>query len=422
MGFGSNIFQAARIAIDGVTIIENIETGEIGVNSYLPAEDITTTNVALGINTLESVTTGISNEAIGAYALQDTTSGSYNVAVGLAALTNNTTGSGNVVLGWSALAENSTGDANTAVGQGALIYYLGNNTTALGNDAGRTDVTGDGNTYLGTLADCNVDGYHYSTAIGSSATITASHQMMLGDSGLLTVVTAAKIIPGGFQLVTGAGAGLILISDASGNASWAVPVSATAVSSPNGTLTVSLSGATLYADINPAHSNTWTAHQTINTAPGTALIISGGGLEVSGSTTNSSSIFVGSSSSVSQSLNIVANDIGSATTKEYISIRTNNSAGWSQLIMQNFSATQTAFQYMNERGAGDYHAFSNNSSIVLQIGDGSSNPAKITTTNNTLDDGTTGQPTFKTGVASATFTTANGKTVTVTGGIITSIV
>ena len=93
------------------------------------------------------------NTAIGSYALNSNASGA-NVAIGYATLTNSTTGSLNTAVGTFALGENSTG------------YQL---------------------TGLGYEAQTASDGLYNSTAIGSLATITASNQVVLGNSNVTTI-------------------------------------------------------------------------------------------------------------------------------------------------------------------------------------------------------------------------------------------
>jgi hypothetical protein len=103
-------------------------------------------SVAVGHEALRGVLNcnNYQNTAVGAYALSATTSGSYNTAIGINALSGNTNGSYNTAIGY-----------NTSNGSGG--------------------------------------GSQYSTAIGSGATITASHQIMMGTSSE-TVVVPGKLL------------------------------------------------------------------------------------------------------------------------------------------------------------------------------------------------------------------------------------
>ena len=63
-------------------------------------------NVAVGLRTLEGLTTGKENSAFGNEALRNNTTGNYNSAFGSFALTPNTTGSNNSAFGYSSLRNN----------------------------------------------------------------------------------------------------------------------------------------------------------------------------------------------------------------------------------------------------------------------------------------------------------------------------
>jgi hypothetical protein len=72
-------------------------------------------NTAVGINALDSVTTGINNTAVGTNALTADTTGGYNVAVGSGALAKDTTGFQNMAIGAGALANNIVGNFNMGI-------------------------------------------------------------------------------------------------------------------------------------------------------------------------------------------------------------------------------------------------------------------------------------------------------------------
>jgi len=60
MGFGNGAFQAARITIDGVTIIQNIETGKIQTSGVIVSTTTTTTTTQsnVTINASQSTLSG----------------------------------------------------------------------------------------------------------------------------------------------------------------------------------------------------------------------------------------------------------------------------------------------------------------------------------------------------------------------------
>ena len=81
----------------------------------------------------------------------------------------------NTVFGTNALSSNTTGSNNTAVG-----YKAGY--------AGTANTTGSNNTYVGYNTQANGAAYTNSTAIGASATITASNQVVLGTTAETVVI------------------------------------------------------------------------------------------------------------------------------------------------------------------------------------------------------------------------------------------
>jgi len=102
-----------------------------------------TSNVALGTNALRALTTGVSNIAVGFNALYNSTADNQNVAFGDYTLFYNNGGAYNVGIGTNSLTYNTTGNSNLALGAVSLYknttgYYnmgigqgaYGNNTTA----------------------------------------------------------------------------------------------------------------------------------------------------------------------------------------------------------------------------------------------------------------------------------------------------
>ena len=137
--------------------------------------------------------------------------GSFNVAIGANTLTANTTADNCIGIGNTALGQNTTGVKNVGVGSGAL----GNN------------ITGDHLTAIGFEANVN-DGLTNSTAIGAFAFIGQSNSVSIGDTthplqvGIGTAYPQARLdVEGTVKITDGTeGAGKVLTSDASGNASW----------------------------------------------------------------------------------------------------------------------------------------------------------------------------------------------------------
>ena len=182
-------------------------------------------NLGFGHLALNALTSGTNNQAIGPSALLLNQSGGGNTAVGISALSaivssNNSTaigysacggtGTNNVGIGAYALTAAGAGHENTGVGSGALAAStsaVGN--TAVGFSAGNAITTGGGNTligytagyvgtnvvtstnctFIGNLAQQSADGITNSTALGYGAVVTASNQVVIGN----TSVTAVKI-------------------------------------------------------------------------------------------------------------------------------------------------------------------------------------------------------------------------------------
>lgn len=126
-------------------------------------------NTAVGIGSLNALTSGNNNTANGYNTLSLNTSGYSNIAIGYNALYSNVSGFSNVAVGEGALYTNSTGFANSAFGQ----YALSNNTTsynsAFGYAALQNNTNGGNNTAVGTNALRAVQSASYNTAVGFGA-------------------------------------------------------------------------------------------------------------------------------------------------------------------------------------------------------------------------------------------------------------
>jgi trimeric autotransporter adhesin len=126
-------------------------------------------NTAVGINALDSVTTGINNAAFGNDALTANTGGDFNVAVGSGALQSNTTGFQNMAVGAQALANNLVGNFNMGIGFRALFMNTGSRNSAVGAAALRNNAGASDNTAIGSTAMFGNTTGEQNTAIGSGA-------------------------------------------------------------------------------------------------------------------------------------------------------------------------------------------------------------------------------------------------------------
>ena len=114
-------------------------------------------NIAIGTQALQQVTSGSNNIAIGAWtggspaSMAINSSGAKNTAVGVGTLGNNTTASNSTAIGFQALQANNAND-NTAVGfEAMLVSDSGGATenTAIGSRSMKSNRSGDGNTAAG---------------------------------------------------------------------------------------------------------------------------------------------------------------------------------------------------------------------------------------------------------------------------------
>jgi len=157
-----------------------------GTANWTPG-DLGSSNTGLGADSLRNNSafawdsTAIGYQALytQSFANGDVDYNADNTAVGAWALLYNQPDGGN---------GNVNGTGNTAVG----VQALGNNATgyrnsAHGNYAGYTNVTGWGNTFVGTLADVDVDGRVNATAIGYNAIVDDSNKVVIGNTDVTVI-------------------------------------------------------------------------------------------------------------------------------------------------------------------------------------------------------------------------------------------
>ena len=123
-------------------------------------------STGMGINALNSVTTGENNSGFGYSTLNILTTGSNNTAFGAYAGTS-VTSTGTTAVGAFSLTEN-TGDYNTAVGFSALkVNTSATNNTAIGQNALKSQTTGGQNTAIGADTLTASTNATYNTAVGA---------------------------------------------------------------------------------------------------------------------------------------------------------------------------------------------------------------------------------------------------------------
>ncbi|MGI6374309.1 MAG: beta strand repeat-containing protein [Patescibacteria group bacterium] len=136
---------------DGYNVFVGMNSGNFTMRGS--SSDHGSYNVAVGANTLSSLTSGRKNVAVGNQALESNTEGQLNTGVGHLALQVNTTGYNNQAFGYGALFRNATGSTNVAIGGLALGNNIsGSGNSALGHGAVSENKTGSSNTGVGAYS------------------------------------------------------------------------------------------------------------------------------------------------------------------------------------------------------------------------------------------------------------------------------
>ena len=152
-------------------------------------------NFAVGINALDSNTTGSNNIALGQDALTSNISGSFNVSLGFQSLLNATDPGGMIAIGSSSLRSlvtmGGTGSA-IAIGANALYSSLVGGSIAIGNNSLYSNTTGGSNVAIGNQAlNFNTIGFS-NVAIGTGAlrgNTTGFRNVGIGASSLFSNTT-----------------------------------------------------------------------------------------------------------------------------------------------------------------------------------------------------------------------------------------
>ena len=145
----------------GVEGDSNITIGDNAMNSLTTGRS----NIGIG-TTLNALTTGSNNVAVGDNSLLGS-NGDYNVAVGTRAYRQGTGGS-NVIVGGDAMSQYS-GNNNVVMGTQAMYYGSGNNNVAIGTNAN----------YNGTNSEVTYTG---TTAVGHNAQASAEDAVAIGKN------------------------------------------------------------------------------------------------------------------------------------------------------------------------------------------------------------------------------------------------
>jgi hypothetical protein len=136
------------------------------------------TNTAMGVRTLNSVTSGSQNTGYGYETLFTTNSGASNTAFGHRVLRANGIGANNIGLGKDVLLVNTAGSKNIGIGNNALEQNVdGNHNVCIGHYAG-FDVFGDGNVLIGPAYNENSGDVTF-----RPPNISGDNQLVIGSGG-----------------------------------------------------------------------------------------------------------------------------------------------------------------------------------------------------------------------------------------------
>ena len=179
----NDLSDARTYGINSITI-GHTTTGQLFSADY---------NVAVGVNSLMSITQGTNNTAVGDGSVKLLTTGKHNVAVGKDALNNLSTSSYNTAVGYQALTGLKSGANNIAIGDnaGGIITQVSNN-IFIGEGpfaGGLTDSDGDGektlgddNIYIGNNVNPKQEDVSNEIVIGAGATGNGTNTITLGHT------------------------------------------------------------------------------------------------------------------------------------------------------------------------------------------------------------------------------------------------
>lgn len=207
----SNLSSGGASDLNGLTdCLANATNNFVG--NVPPSVSSAIQNTSLGIDALETITSGSFNVGIGFAACKPTT-GSKNTGVGRSALGNLDTNSGSTAVGYQAgfistggdsvYVGNEPGRANTATGHISIGYKAGYSNTSgeyntnLGYQAGYSNTTNANRTVIGYQAGYFSTGAFntflgYKVAYGSSGNTTGERNVAIGDVALTALQSGGR--------------------------------------------------------------------------------------------------------------------------------------------------------------------------------------------------------------------------------------
>ncbi|MBP2619249.1 hypothetical protein [Chryseobacterium jejuense] len=180
--FKTNGVEKIKLSPSGRLVFYNTNSQTWNYNLYIgggnenPSESpvMNYANVAVGLGSMISNTTGSSNTALGYNTMTNNTKGSINTALGINAMQSAVDGNNNVAVGVNTLGGMITGDYNTAVGNSALRSWGSVASLALTK-----------NTAIGSTALMRLNNGGYNTVVGQDSfvnTYIGSNNIALGSN------------------------------------------------------------------------------------------------------------------------------------------------------------------------------------------------------------------------------------------------
>jgi hypothetical protein len=181
-------FNSAPVMSGASIQAATIRTGLVGTANESAIKDLyidTSANVALGTDSMISITTGVGNCALSTRALKYCTTGDNNMGIGTQALSSLTTGIQNV-----------------GISTGALQSYNGSSSVGIGPYSGFSLTSGDENVLIGNYAASNATSASSTVCIGNNAgagSTTLNSCVFIGNATTTSGTKSNVIVIGAAQ-------------------------------------------------------------------------------------------------------------------------------------------------------------------------------------------------------------------------------
>jgi hypothetical protein len=159
------------------------------VNAFI---DHNNYNTGFGDSSFASITDGTSSAAFGTYALWAFESGDNNTAMGSESLVSFVSGSDNTASGEASCYYMTSGNENSVFGSNAMPNVISgsNRNSVFGFNTAQNQTIYNDCVFLGVNADASVNNLTNAIAIGSGASVGASHSMVLGNGCKIGIGTS----------------------------------------------------------------------------------------------------------------------------------------------------------------------------------------------------------------------------------------